>query len=102
MQISLQEKGDALYVHLVGDLDEHNALAARQYVDASASKFIKAKKVILDLSRLSFMDSTGIGFLLGRYKNFRKIGLPVYIANPSRATDKILTIGGIYAVIPKL
>ena len=102
MQISLQEKGDALYIWLDGELDEHTASQARRYVDSGATKYPRVKKVVFDLSKVSFMDSTGIGFLIGRYKTFSRFGLPVYISNPNRETDKILTLGGIYALLPRL
>ena len=102
MQISLQQRSDALYVLLDGKLDEHSAVQARQYVDGAVQKYPRIGKVVLDLSKVTFMDSTGIGFLIGRYKYFRKFNLPVYITNPNFGTDKILSLGGIYALIPKL
>jgi len=102
MQVSLQERGGVLYIFLDGELDEHTAADARRYIDSAVLKHTLIKKAVIDLSKVAFMDSTGIGFLIGRYKAFRRFGLPVYIANPNRATDKILLIGGIYAIIPKV
>ncbi|MBR2904126.1 MAG: STAS domain-containing protein [Clostridia bacterium] len=102
MQVSLQERGGVLYIFLDGELDEHTAADARRYIDSAVLKYTRINKAVIDLSKVAFMDSTGIGFLIGRYKAFRRFGLPVYIANPNRATDKILLIGGIYAIIPKV
>jgi len=102
MQVSLQERGGVLYIFLDGELDEHTAADARRYIDSAVLKHTRINKAVIDLSKVAFMDSTGIGFLIGRYKAFRRFGLPVYIANPNRATDKILLIGGIYAIIPKV
>ena len=102
MQISFQQKGEGLYVLLSGELDEHNALEARRIVDAAPKKYPRVSKIVFDLSSVTFMDSAAIGFLIGRYKSFARIGLPVYISSPNREADKILTLGGIYAVIPKL
>ena len=48
------------------------------------------------------MDSTGIGVLLGRYKMLKKIGVPIYIQNPSVSINKILQISGIYEIMPKI
>ena len=47
------------------------------------------------------MDSTGIGFLIGRYKKAAKLSIPLYVDNPNFAADKILNLSGIYSLIPK-
>ena len=48
------------------------------------------------------MDSTGIGFLIGRYKKLKRSSTPMYIQSPDLAADKILSMSGIYSLIPKL
>ena len=48
------------------------------------------------------MDSTGIGFLIGRYKKASRLGISVFLQNPDFAADKILNISGIYSLIPKI
>ena len=45
--------------------------------------------------------STGIGFLIGRYKKAQKLHIPLYVQSPNLAADKILNISGIYKLIPK-
>ena len=47
------------------------------------------------------MDSTGIGFLIGRYKKAARISVPLYIEKPNFSADKILNLSGIYSLIPK-
>ena len=47
------------------------------------------------------MDSTGIGFLIGRYKKANKLSVPLYIEKPNFAADKILNLSGIYTLIPR-
>ena len=54
------------------------------------------------LNELTFMDSTGIGMLLGRYKKLKKIGVPMYIENPTVNVEKMLVLAGIYEVIKKI
>ena len=48
------------------------------------------------------MDSTAIGFLIGRYKKLMRYGIPMYITNPNPAADKILALSGVYTLIPRL
>ena len=102
MQIRSDYRNRILYMRLSGEMDEHNAAQARRTADCLAENFSASERAVIDLSGVSFMDSTGIGFLIGRYKSFQKRGIPVYLTNPSQSTDKILEISGVYTLIPKL
>ena len=48
------------------------------------------------------MDSTGIGFLMGRYKKLSRYGIGMAIEAPDRNADKILSMSGIYSLMPKI
>ena len=48
------------------------------------------------------MDSTGIGFLMGRYKKLKKYGMEMYLENPNANADKILALSGVYSLVPKI
>ncbi len=102
MQICVQYCDNVLYLRLRGELDEHSAIRARKEADKIAEEYLCGEKAVLDLSDVSFMDSTGIGFLIGRYKKFRQFGVATYLTNPSLATDKILSMSGVYSLMPKI
>ena len=102
MQICTDYQDKVLYLRLSGEMDEHNAAAARLYADRLAEGYAQSEKAVIDLKGVSFMDSTGIGFLIGRYKKFRRYGIPVYVTNLSANTDRILQMSGVYSIIPKL
>lgn len=102
MQIDAHYHNQVLHIRLSGEMDEHSALSARRKTDELADKYACCKSAVFDLKDVSFMDSTGIGFLIGRYKTFKKRGVPTYIVNPTQTTDKILTISGVYSLLPKL
>ncbi len=103
MEICADYNDNILYVHLCGEVDEHNAATARRDADRLCDHFaLRSHKAIFDLKKVSFMDSTGIGFLIGRYKKFSRYGIPMYVTNPSAATDKILRMSGIYTLIPRI
>ena len=102
MLIQADKRGNTLYVHLQGEMDEHSAVQARRDADRLADSFALGERAVFDLQNVSFMDSTGIGFLIGRYKKFQRYGIPMYVTNPSQSTDKILSISGVYALIPRI
>ena len=88
-------------VAISGELDHHTAEKIRTRMD----KLIVEKKlkcVVLDLRGLTFMDSSGIGVLLGRYKLLKQRGGQLYVKNLSRNIDKIFRLSGLYQVIKKV
>lgn len=90
-----------LYINLSGEMDECSSQDARRKCDELIDENVNAKKIIINLSEVAFMDSTGIGFLIGRYKKAAKLSVPLYIESPNFAADKILNLSGIYSIIPK-
>ena len=90
-----------LYINLSGEMDECSARDARDKCDKLIEQNTAVKRIIINLSEIAFMDSTGIGFLIGRYKKASRLSLPLYIENPNFAADKILNLSGIYSLIPK-
>ena len=101
MEVYTDFEGKSMVYRLIGELDEHSAEFVRRRLDASITE-CSFDAVIFDLSRLSFMDSTGIGVIIGRYKLIRKHGKPVYVRNPSPTVDKIFTMSGLYEIISKI
>ena len=101
MEAHYDYSGGTLKVSLSGELDESNAGGLRASLDANIVPQ-NTKRVILDLSRLSFMDSTGIGVLVGRYKKFRPKSVAFFITEPNATVDKILKLSGIYTIMPRI
>ena len=102
MQIQTDFKDRVLYMRLYGEMDEHSAAVVRRRADKLVEDYPHSERVVIDLGALSFMDSTGIGFLIGRYKRFHRYGIPVYVTNPTFGTDKILQMSGVYTLMPKI
>ena len=101
MDIKTKLINEDLHVMLIGELDEYTAGYTREYLDNLFSD-CKFKNLIIDLSRLDFMDSTGIGVLLGRYKKLKNKNRNIYISNPSNSIEKIFNMSGIYEIMPKI
>ena len=101
MQIKQRIHNGTLYIMLEGELDEHVSIYTRTTLDKLFEK-INFAQVIIDLSGLSFMDSTGIGVLIGRYKKLKSKNVPIYICNPNNHIEKIFKIAGLYEIMPKI
>ena len=102
MKVEGKISGGSLYIFLNGELDEYNAGLVRGEADELIEHNLACNRVVFDLSGVRFMDSTGIGFLIGRYKKLKRASTPMYIQSPDLAADKILSMSGIYSLIPKL
>lgn len=85
--------GKCLTVYLEGDIDHHNARTVRSRIDTKIY-IQRPEELILDLSRVNFMDSSGLGLILGRYTKAVELGILFKVANPSPQIRKILDLAG--------
>lgn len=100
MTVKVEEKEGVLVAWLSGELDHHAADTAKAELDSALMRR-KGGKVVLDLSRLTFMDSSGIGVVLGRYKKVKESGGKLAVRSPSEKMDRILRLAGIYSVVDR-
>jgi len=101
MQVKNRTHKDTLYISLDGELDEHSAEYTRINLDQALAQ-TRAAQVVIDLANLRFMDSTGIGVLIGRYKKMKDRNVPIYISNPSSQAERIFKMTGLYSIMPKV
>lgn len=102
MQIKSRIMNRTLYILLSGELDEYTAKTVRKELDALLETEKGFVQIVLDLSELTFMDSTGVGVLIGRYKKMREYNKPIFISNPSRTAERIFKMSGLYEIMPKI
>ncbi len=102
MDIKYINAGEDVCAELSGELDEYSAEFVRISLDDVLNKCKNIKKLILDFSKVSFMDSTGIGMLLGRYNTFSRNDIGICIKNPTSYVNRIFEMTGIYQIIPKV
>ena len=101
MEIKHRVYENTLYIMLCGELDEHTANFVKTKLDGlfESESF---KQIIIDLSELEFMDSTGVGVMIGRYKKMKEKNIPIYICNPNKNAEKIFLMTGLYNIMPKI
>ena len=101
MQVKAVKRGQVLRVKLSGELDHHNAKRLAEQLDTMLYDR-EITKLQLDLKDLSFMDSSGIGVLLGRYKKLSGRGGSVSVMNENAAIQRIFQLSGLYRVIGRM
>ena len=102
MKLQSCPRGDNLYLYLSGELDEYSVTELRSAADHIIDEHAGVSRAIFNLAGVKFMDSTGIGFLIGRYNRLKKYGIKMLLENPDMSTDKILSLSGVYSLIPKV
>ncbi len=91
--VSCVFRDDTLFITVCGDIDHHSAAALRRESD-KAIYLYRPKHVVMNLSRVEFMDSSGLGLILGRYTTSQELGADFRLQNPTQRIEKILTLAG--------
>lgn len=89
MKLYIAGKHKALVVKIVGDLDDHEAENIREIIDNELQK-TGAINLVFDLSRTSFMDSSGLGMIMGRYRTVKALGGKIAVAGASETVERII------------
>ena len=102
MSVQIDFDDDVLYCRLEGEIDHHTALPIRIQTDEKI-EICRPKTVILDFSDVTFMDSSGIGLVMGRYKLLNELGGELHITGLSDNSYRVMRLAGLdrIAVIQK-
>lgn len=95
MSVALKLKNNVLTILIKGEIDHHTAPAIRESIDDAIAVNCNANLVILDFSGVSFMDSSGVGLVMGRYRLLAPMGKMLQVDNLSARDFQILKMSGI-------
>ncbi|WP_125152710.1 anti-sigma F factor antagonist [Clostridium rectalis] len=98
MYLNFENNGDKLLVYMAGELDHHSAEEVRNKIDDRINRD-DIKKLIMDFSSVSFMDSSGIGVVIGRYKKLSYNNGTVCITNVSDNVRRVFELSGMFKII---
>jgi stage II sporulation protein AA (anti-sigma F factor antagonist) len=98
LSINLEVKQDVLCIRLVGELDHHTAEQLRTKVTTILENN-HIQHIILNLEELAFMDSSGLGVILGRYKYIRAKGGEMVVCSISPAVKRLFEMSGLFKII---
>jgi stage II sporulation protein AA (anti-sigma F factor antagonist) len=98
MEIRCEQCNGSTVAFIRGEIDHHNARCAREGLDAIIERD-RPVRFGLDLSGVSFCDSSGLGLVMGRMRKCQSVGSSMYVCNPSTEAEKILEIAGIDKIL---
>ncbi|MBR2704620.1 MAG: anti-sigma factor antagonist [Clostridia bacterium] len=93
------ERDKTLLVEITEEIDHHVADILRRKIDEDITRYMP-RKVIFDFNKVSFMDSAGIGMVIGRYKMVNMIGGVTQMKNVRTSIKKIFEMSGVSKIIP--
>ena len=98
MEVVYKKEDKLLTLKITEELDHHTVEKIRRKSDFEIERYIPSK-VVLDFNGVSFMDSAGIGLILGRYKNVSILGGKLEVVNVNNQVIKILNMSGLSKII---
>ena len=94
-------RGETMVFFVGGEIDHHSAVNVRTSMDAVIATE-KPPKVMLELSSVDFLDSSGLGLIMGRYALVKQYGGTFAVLDPSPAVLKIMKLAGMERMISVL
>ncbi len=97
-KLDFESSGDELLVFIKGEIDHYSAVWVRGEIDEEIAKR-HPKTLVLVLAGIDFMDSSGIGLVMGRYARMQSIGGKLTVRAPSDRVERILRLAGIERIV---
>ena len=95
MDIRLEYIGKTLVVKLYGELDQSCASDIREKIDKEITLH-SMKNLVMDFNNVEFMDSSGIGLIMGRYKLMKFLKGSLELVNVPQRIDRLIKLSGLY------
>ena len=99
MEITWKTSDHILLVKIQGDIDHHTCEKLRQQVD-QAFEETNSRSILFSFAQVSFMDSSGIGVLIGRYKLVQRLGGKIAVSCPSQRVKEIFQLSALDKLFP--
>lgn len=94
MSVEIRTNGETVIAYLSGELDHHSAKEMREAID-NAVELNMPSRLVLNFKNVSFMDSSGIGLVMGRYRILSRTGAELSITGSSPQIYKVMKLAGI-------
>ena len=97
MNVTIESSGNLVIAYLYGEIDHHTAVDIRDKIDNAVS-YIKPSHLILDFKNVTFMDSSGIGLVMGGYRLLMNFHSTLEIRNVTKQTKKLMELAGLGSI----
>ncbi len=94
MAVEIQIRDQVVQAYLSGEIDHHSAVQLRQQIDESVLQ-ADARQLILDFAMVTFMDSSGIGLVMGRFRLMQENEGTVLLRNLPTPIRKVMKLAGL-------
>lgn len=98
MEVNVRKINDSLYISLDGEIDHHESAKIRDGLDDLIFEE-RPLELVFDFSKIKFMDSSGLGLVLGRYRIIKELGGSVKIVGASEQIEKIFIMSGVDKIV---
>ena len=98
VQVQVERRGSMVLARLEGEMDLESSPLLRQRLDDEIAA--GGQHMILDMAGVTFLDSSGLGVILGRYRRIKEVGGDLAIAQPPPPIRRVLEVSGILSIVP--
>ena len=99
--LKYEKKRQTLMVHIGSELDHSACLRLKERMD-ELLRDGSVRRLVFDMSDVDFMDSSGVGFIIGRYKLMAKRGGTVAVVNADARINRIFEMSGLYQIVERM
>ena len=100
MEVEFISEKDCVRAVLSGEIDEYCVKMVRSRIDDIIENTRDLRSMIFDMRGVTFIDSTGLGFVLGRYKKLKARHAELLLAAVPKQVDKVFCASGVYRFVP--
>ena len=99
MESEFFKEDKLLLIKITEEIDHHSTEKIRRLADNEITRYMP-RKVVFDFNKVTFMDSAGIGMLIGRYKVAKMLGSTIEMINVKPSIKKVFEMSGVLKIIP--
>ena len=99
MELHFKRKNKTMIILISGEIDHHTSIELRRQTESALAQ-MGGRNIIFGFEQVTFMDSSGIGMMIGRYKQLQALGGRIAIACANEKITEIIRLSGLTKLLP--